>query len=180
MLFDFSSIFKLMSKDDSSLNVSVYLGTIYFNIFQNKRLQLKINISEALYYLISETLENFIEEAEDKSKHELFIITKYYNIETKKFQDQYKIGFIKNQEEDKYKPYRFFIADIKSNKSYSFIISSRVTYNIIKNDERPKFADPNFSIRFFRYLWIKKLRKILALSLDNELSQKRKQKYYKQ
>ena len=160
-LFDFSSIYRMYSQDkEHSLNISVYLGTIYLSIFKNKKLIYKLKISQAIYLLLSENLQKFISISKNEDNISLTTNINMYNPTTKSFKDLYRISYIKNVENDKYKPYTLQIEIIDKNLIIDFMISANLNYTTSINNQKPEYADPNFAIRYFNYIFSIKLNDI--------------------
>jgi len=177
-IFDMSSVHQMYGVDKSyNLNFSIYLGTIYLNVFKDKKLLQKLNVTQSFHLLMCELLDLFIAGEGVESKFELGLEDKTFDPETRKFYVKKAILFRKDAEANKYKPYTLTIIDDKSKLNCSFTISGP-NYALTKNG-KSEYGDPAFALKYLRHIFYNKISPMVTLSYEKELMDKRKKTHYK-
>ena len=129
----YSTILQLQSYDKSdSLNITLFRGTIFFNIFRNKQVFVKFSLTNAVLFLFNEQLNVFSNEMSNSSDPlELYAIKTNFIPEKKQSVIQYYLGIGRNHDYNKYYP--FYLRIKYPFKNYNQIFQLSFPKNISKD-----------------------------------------------
>jgi hypothetical protein len=170
----YSTILQLRSYDKSdSLNITLFRGTVFFNIFRNKQVFLKFSLTHAILFLFNEQLHVFSNEISNSSDPlELYVVKTNFIPEKKQSVIQYYLGIGRNHDYNKYYP--FYLRIKYPFKNYDQVFQLPFPKNISKDKNKLYPCSGITSFQYFKYIFTTYIPYIISSYIGNRIFQEEK------